>query len=598
MLCVNYRLVVNCRRMLVGLSAALVSLLGLPAAYSQAVSFSPSVVQNLSQVHADFNSDGEEDFISSAGCSTNGFSLVLSNGNGTYAPPVCYGVPGNTVYAFAIGDFNNDGNTDVIVSNGTNHFYQFLGSASGKLHLQADYVTTYTIDAVAAADVNHDGRIDLLFNCYNCSDSNLHVWFGNRDGGFTIGPDTPMSTTALGYLSVGDFDGDGKADILGRSCFEGGCTYQVLYGDSTGHFQAAAPFSDTVGYTAYDLNGDGKMDLVGVSYASGVGFTNYSNLVKVLYGSAARTFTAGTITLKNCTDSGVPIAVSDFNGDGVNDILVVEASDCKGTKPETVNVLLGNADGTYQAEQVIYNGTDTELLTQPTVLRANRDTKPDFLLLEQQPSTTGQPNPQILFENTSSGNFPACSAPNHYTGITLCAPTSTVAAGSPVTFSIGASNQTAGRKVEVWIDGKKMSEELKHAFSYYSFLDASYNLAAGTHNVTVYSAGWDNLLEKFSFPLTVGSSTCAPPSSPGLNVCSPISNSTDDSPVVAWASGTVTGTIARMEVWVDGVKDDSTYGVNTLKKTLSLAAGTHRFDYYVVNTAGTKWEKTVYAYVP
>jgi hypothetical protein len=53
-----------------------------------------------------------------------------------------------------------------------------------------------------------------------------------------------------------------------------------------------------------------------------------------------------------------------------------------------------------------------------------------------------------------------------------------------------------------------------------------------------------------------------------------------------------------MEVWVDGVKDDSTYGSNTLKKSLSLAAGTHRFDYYIVNTAGTKWEKTVYAYVP
>src|ERR1700730_11574878 len=431
---------------------ALISMAAVPAAFSQAVSFSPSVMQNLSQVHADFNSDGEEDFISSAGCSGNGFSLVLSNGNGTYAPPVCYSVPGTTVYAFAIGDYNNDGNTDVIVSNGTNHFFQFLGSASGKLHLQADYFTTYTIDAVAAADVNHDGRIDLLFNCYNCSDTNLHVWFGNRDGGFTTGPDTPMSATALGYLSVGDFDGDGKADVLGQSCFASSCTHQVLYGDSAGHFQASTPFTDHVGYTAYDLNDDGKMDLVGVPYDSYVGGVTYSNQVKLLYGSATRTFTPGTVTLKNCTDSGVPIAVSDFNGDGINDILVVEASDCKGTKPETVNVLLGNVDGTYQPEQVVYTGTDTELLTQPTVLRANRDTKPDFLLLEQQPPTTAQPNPQILFENTTSGNFP----------------TGTVVSGSPVQFTIGSANQTAGRKVEVWIDGKKASEQLKHAFSYYS----------------------------------------------------------------------------------------------------------------------------------
>jgi FG-GAP-like repeat/Bacterial Ig domain len=585
---------VNARSLLL----ALISMAAVPAAFSQAVSFSPSVMQNLSQVHADFNSDGEEDFISSAGCSGNGLSLVLSNGNGTYAPPVCYSVPGTTVYAFAIGDYNNDGNTDVIVSNGTNHFYQFLGSASGKLHLQADYFTTYTIDAVAAADVNHDGRIDLLFNCYNCSDTNLHVWFGNRDGGFTTGPDTPMSATALGYLSVGDFDGDGKADVLGQSCFASSCTYQVLYGDSTGHFQASTPFTDHVGYTAYDLNGDGRMDLVGVPYDSYVGGVTYSNQVKLLYGTATRTFTPGTVTLKNCTDSGVPIAVSDFNGDGINDILVVEASDCKGTKPETVNVLLGNADGNYQPEQVVYTGTDTELLTQPTVLRANRDTKPDFLLLEQQPPTTAQPNPQILFENTTSANFPACDAPNRYDGITLCSPTSTVVSGSPVQFSIGAANQTAGRKVEVWIDGKKASEQLKHAFSYYSFLDASEQLSNGTHSVTVYSAGWDNLLESVTFPLTVGSASCTPPSSPGLNVCSPINNSTDNSPALAWASGTVTGTIARMEVWVDGVKKYSTYGSNSLKTNVSLASGTHQFSYYIVNTAGQKWNKIAYAMVP
>jgi hypothetical protein len=46
------------------------------------------------------------------------------------------------------------------------------------------------------------------------------------------------------------------------------------------------------------------------------------------------------------------------------------------------------------------------------------------------------------------------------------------------------------------------------------------------------------------------------------------------------------------------VKEDSTYGVNTLKKSLALASGTHRFDYYIVNTAGTKWATTVYATVP
>jgi hypothetical protein len=337
------------------------------------------------------------------------------------------------------------------------------------------------------------------------------------------------------------------------------------------------------------------MDLVGTPFDFSLNGSKYYPTIRVLYGNANRTFTTRDIALKNCTDWNQPPAVADFNGDGINDLVVVEGADCNGSAPDTINVMLGNADGTYQPEQVVYTGTSSEQLSFLSVLRGNPDTKPDFVVFDISSSPA---RPGILFENTTSGSFPACSAPNHYTGITLCAPTSTVAAGSPVQFSIGAANQTAGRKVEVWIDGVKKSEELKHAFSYYSFLDASYALAPGKHNVTVYSAGWDNIIESLRFPLTVGSSTCPPPTSPGLNVCSPISNSTDESPVTAWASGTVTGTIARMEVWVDGVKDDSTYGSNTLKKSLSLAAGTHRFDYYIVNTAGQKWEQTVYAYVP
>jgi hypothetical protein len=573
---------------------AVIALLTVPAAFSQAVSFTPTFSPNFSQTHADFNSDGEEDFIVFYGCSSNAFGLVLSNGNGTYAPPVCYTLPsgGPNYQGFAIGDFNSDGNADLMVSNGANNFYEYLGSASGKLHLQATFVTTTSIGAVVAADVNHDGKIDLLFDSYS-SDTNLHVWFGTGNGGFNVGPNTPMTVNA--GLFVGDFDGDGKADILSRYNLYSS-SYQVFYGDGTGHFQAGTPFGDDVQYVPYDLNGDGRMDLVGSPFDFSLNGNRYYPTVRVMYGNANRTFTTRNITLKNCTPWDQPVAVADFNGDGINDLVVTEASDCQGTAPDTVNVMLGKADGTYQPEQVIYTGTSGELLSFPAVLRGNRDTKPDFVVFNLSSGTLDRPG--ILFENTTSGNFPACSAPDRYTGITLCAPTSTVAAGSPVKFSIGAANQTAGRKVEVWIDGKKMGEQLKHAFSYYTFLDASYNLAAGKHNVTVYSAGWDNLLESLSFPLTVGGGTCTPPSSPGLNVCSPINDSTDNSPVLAWASGTVTGTIARMEVWVDGVKKYSTYGSNTLKTSVALPSGTHKFTSYIVNTAGQKWSQVVSATVP
>jgi hypothetical protein len=67
--------------------------------------------------------------------------------------------------------------------------------------------------------------------------------------------------------------------------------------------------------------------------------------------------------------------------------------------------------------------------------------------------------------------------------------------------------------------------------------------------------------------------------------------------VLAWASGTVDGTVAEMEVWVDGAKMISTNGSGTLKQSVSLAAGSHMFVFYIVNTAGEKWTQSVIASV-
>jgi FG-GAP-like repeat len=563
--------------------------LAVPISFAQAVSFTTSSSPYLDSLHADFNSDGREDFINSTGCANSSFGLVLSTGDDGYAPPVCYTLPkGVPAYYAAIGDFNGDGNADLVLSNNTNTFYEYSGNRSGTLRFKGSFVAPVGVITLAAADVNHDGKIDLIFWG---GDNNLWVWFGNGDGTFTPGPATPM-TGGGGWLLLGDFDGDGKADILSENHGEGGAEYQVFYGDGTGHFQPSKVWVDDVDYAVYDLNGDGKSDLVGQPFDFSINGNRYYNQVRVLYGNANRTFREREITTANCDAWGFAPAVADLNGDGVNDVAAVEASDCHGDEPDTFNVLLGNRNGTYQHEQIIYTGNDSETLSGTSVLRADRDSKPDLVLSEVNGGTTN-----LLFQNTTIGNFPACNPPNGYTGITLCAPTSTVVGSSPVHFSIGAANQTPGRKVEVWVDGKKMGEQLKGAFSYYSFLDATYRLSIGNHTVSVFSAGWDNLLQEFTFPLAVGSTTCAPPSLPGVNVCSPLNHATVDSPVLAWASGTVSGSVARMEIWVDGVKKYTTRN-NTLKTNIAVGSGTHEFVYYIVNTAGRKWKQTVYATVP
>lgn len=157
-------------------------------AFSQTVTFNRTTQPNIaSSNHIDLNHDGREDFIHFGNTTcTNGFLVALSNGEDSYAPDVCYALSSGSPLFIAIGDFNSDGNPDLIVSNGTADFYEYLNNGNGILRLQATFVTSTIEYGVIAADVNHDGRIDLLFDSVGGNDNNLHVWFGNGDGGFTI----------------------------------------------------------------------------------------------------------------------------------------------------------------------------------------------------------------------------------------------------------------------------------------------------------------------------------------------------------------------------------------------------------------------------
>jgi hypothetical protein len=265
-------------------------------------------------------------------------------------------------------------------------------------------------------------------------------------------------------------------------------------------------------------------------------------------------------------------------------------------------VLLGTGGGIYQPEQVVFSTSDIADPSQLEVIRLDHDSKPDLKLVGY--TANHESARTFLFRNTTPGNFPKCNPPNHALGFNLCSPTRIVSPNNSVRFSVAAGNQTDGRKVEIWVDGKKMAENLK-GFSHYSFLDTTLKLAPGTHRVAIFSAGWDNLVEEYmwtggpgvTFPLTVGSNNC-PTQGEGLVICSPLNDATLKSPVRAWAVGQLSRTnIARMEVWVDGQKKFSTFGSNTLKTSIDLPSGAHQFTYFLIGADGTKLSSKVNATV-
>ena len=124
--------------------------------------------------------------------------------------------------------------------------------------------------AVATADFNNDGRLDLATSNYDqtTGDGTLSVLLGTGDGSFQ-----PAQTSATGLyplsLAAGDFNADGKLDLATANyddSFTGDDDVSILLGKGDGTFAAAVALSISEAYSwsiaTGDLNADGKLDLV------------------------------------------------------------------------------------------------------------------------------------------------------------------------------------------------------------------------------------------------------------------------------------------------------------------------------------------------
>jgi uncharacterized protein (TIGR03437 family) len=299
-------------------------------------------------VAADFNSDDKLDLAEG-----NSAVLLLGRGDGTFQAPISYGVPG----PLAAGDLNGDGKPDLAVRRTAGTVSILLGNGDGGFQQPAEFsAASGPGGEVTIADFNGDSKPDLAVA--GGSTLGLAILLGKGDGtfaqSFAVAGCGNSCSGGPGYpLGVGDFNGDGKLDIITSYGF-GQQRGAVLLGNGDGTFRElpgqtfsdGALFPHGVGVdpsviVVADLNGDGKLDAV-FGYGDGGtqdGVHNDYQMVSVCLGNGDGSFQLAMAIGVGERPSSV--ALGDFNGDGKPDLAVANETS------NNVTALINQGPGTY-----------------------------------------------------------------------------------------------------------------------------------------------------------------------------------------------------------------------------------------------------------
>jgi hypothetical protein len=260
-----------------------------------------------SVVLADFNRDGNIDVVFTFGGS---LYLMLNQGGAVFGAATRYDAGGNPY--LAAGDLDGDGWIDLAVADDTNDtLIVLLNARDGGFKLAKTYGTQPLGPiAVVAGSFHGGGALDLMSTDFF---SGVEPLLNNGVGVFAAGTELPWGDP--GWPALADFNGDGALDFAINA--QNGA--QVFLGDGTGTFSEGAML--TVGFgrvSAFDVNGDGKVDLLGGSALPDGGGAVIASL-----GLGDGTFESPIpVAVNGSTQALIRVVSGDLNGNGILDLVV------------------------------------------------------------------------------------------------------------------------------------------------------------------------------------------------------------------------------------------------------------------------------------
>jgi hypothetical protein len=253
----------------------------------------------------------------------------------SFSAPIVLSIPGaaNNLFGLALGDLNGDGRLDILVTgHNLNQISIFQnisspgGLTAGSFASRVSIPVSGSPDAVAAADIDGDGKVDII--TANRGANTISILRNVGTGG-TIAPSSLLVSFASGPspfgLGVVDLDGDGQLDLATVNQRGASRSVSIFRNISTAGNCSLAPSVDlpnSCGAEAMalgDLDGDGKQDIV-IGCYNGQVLSVYRNTSTA---GNLNTNSFASIVQFNGGSHIHSIAIADLNGDSKPDVTLV-----------------------------------------------------------------------------------------------------------------------------------------------------------------------------------------------------------------------------------------------------------------------------------